>query len=185
MKLEMYTTKKAAKLSVGNWKLVLAIPATFSIALWARADNAYTNHAGNAVAGWPVKLTAKQVTLAELVPDARLSTTNSQLQTSYPLSIFPESEQRRIAADFLLRQGSDGQSGGQIGLLRIPASVKRAIAGADKAMARSRKRAEKGLCTQEESDAFCAKSAAALTSYLEKQVQEGVITPAERQALGR
>jgi len=52
-------------------------------------------------------------------------------------------------------------------------------------MARSRKRAEKGLCTQEESDAFCEKSASALRSYLDKQVKEGVITPAERKALRR
>ena len=52
-------------------------------------------------------------------------------------------------------------------------------------MARSRKRAEKGLCTQEESDAFCAQSEAALKVYLDKQVKEGVITPAERKALGR
>ena len=63
--------------------------------------------------------------------------------------------------------------------------MKRAIAGAEKAMARSRKRAEKGFCTKEESDAFCAKSAAALKSYLDKQVQSGVLTPAERKALGR
>ena len=54
-----------------------------------------------------------------------------------------------------------------------------------KAMARSRKRAEKGLCTQEESDAFCEKSEAALKNYLDKQVKEGTITPAERKALGR
>ena len=91
--------------------------------------------------------------------------------TIYPLSIFPESEQRRIAADF--------------GEPRVPPAVKRAIAGADKAMARSRKRAEKGLCTKDESDAFCEKSAAALRKYLDKQVKEGVITPAERRALGR
>ena len=63
--------------------------------------------------------------------------------------------------------------------------MKRAIAGADKAMARSRKRAEKGLCTQEESDAFCAKSESALKTYLDKQVKEGVITTDERKALGR
>ena len=64
------------------------------------------------------------------------------------------------------------------------ASVKRAIAGAEKAMARSRKRAEKGLCTKEESDAFCVQSAAALRAYLDKQVESGVLTPAERKALG-
>ena len=90
---------------------------------------------------------------------------------AYPLSIFPESEQRRIAADF--------------GEPRVPLAVKRAIAGAEKAMARSRKRAEKGLCTKEESEAFCAKSSAALKAYLDRQVESGAITPAERKALGR
>ena len=153
----------------------------------AFAEGGYTNHAGNVVAGWPVKLTQKEVTLAVRIPDSQLSTTNSQLSTSnikhqtsnfqlsttntYPLSIFPESEQRRIAADF--------------GQPRVPVAVKRAITGAEKAMARSRKRAEKGLCTQEESDAFCEKSASALRSYLDKQVESGTITPAERKALGR
>ena len=165
----------------------------------AGAQPGYTNHAGNVVAGWPVKLTQKEVSLVEGVVtngcqlstnDCRLTTNDNNLSTfqlfnfsttnTYPLSIFPESEQRRIAADFLLRQGS----GGQVGLLRIPDAVKRAITGAEKAMARSRKRAEKGLCTKEESDDFCAKSAAALKSYLDKQVKEGVITPAERKAIG-
>ena len=151
-------------------------------ALSVHAENAYTNHAGNAVAGWPVKLTQKEVVLAEGVSPGRLGgtprpTTNSQLPTpnsqftTYPLSIFPESERRRIAADF--------------GQPRVPVAVKRAITGAEKAMARSRKRAEKGLCTKEESEAFCAKSEAALKSYLDKQVKEGVITPSERKALGR
>ena len=131
----------------------------------AFAEGGYTNHAGNVVAGWPVKLTQKEVTLVEGVATngCQLTTNGSSPSTTnaYPLSIFPESEQRRIAADFLLRQGS----GGQVGLLR--------------------KRAEKGLCTKEESDDFCAKSAAALKSYLDKQVKDGVITPAERKALGR
>ncbi len=130
----------------------------------------YTNHAGNVVSGCPVELTATQVVLEE-----RATPTVS---TAYPLSIFPESEQRRIAADFTLLQG-----GGQVDLLRVPVAVKRAITGAEKAIARSRKRAEKGLCTKEESDAFCEKSEAALRSYLDKQVKEGVITPAERKAL--
>ena len=165
----------------------------------AGAQPGYTNHAGNVVAGWPVKLTAKQVSLAEGVVtngcqlstnDCRLTTSDNNFSTfqpfnfsttnTYPLSIFPESEQRRIAADFLLRQGS----GGQVGLLRVPDAVKRAVAGAEKAMARSRKRAAKGLCTQEESDAFCAKTASALGNYLDRQVKEGVITPAERRAIG-
>lgn len=141
----------------------------------AFAEGGYTNHAGNVVAGWPVKLTQKEVTLVEGVATngCQLTTNGSSLSTTnaYPLSIFPESEQRRIAADF--------------GQPRVPVAVKRAITGAEKAMARSRKRAEKGLCTKEESDDFCAKSAAALKSYLDKQVKEGTITPAERKALGR
>ena len=87
-----------------------------------------------------------------------------------PLSIFPESEQRRIAADF--------------GQPRIPPAVKRAVEGAEKLMARSRKRAEKGLCSKEESEDFCEKSEAALQSYLDKQVESGAITPAERKAIG-
>ena len=155
-------------------------------ALSVHAENAYTNHAGNAVAGWPVKLTQKEVVLAEGGSPGRLGgtprptiTDHPPTSTTYPLSIFPESERRRIAADFVLLQG-----GGQIGLLRVPVAVKRAITGAEKAMARSRKRAEKGLCTKEESEAFCAKSEAALKSYLDKQVKEGTITPAERKAIG-
>ena len=137
----------------------------------------YTNHAGNVIAGWPVKLTATQVVLAERATPA---TNDYRLSTAYPLSIFPESEQRRIAADYLLRQG-----GGQVDLLRVPVAVKRAIVGSEKAMARSRKRAEKGLCTKEESEAFCKKSESALKIYLDKQVESGAITPAERKALGR
>ena len=140
----------------------------------AFAEGGYTNHAGNVVAGWPVKLTQKEVTLVEGVATngCQLTTNGSSPSTTnaYPLSIFPESEQRRIAADF--------------GQPRVPVAVKRAITGAEKAMARSRKRAEKGLCTKEESDDFCAKSAAALRSYLDKQVKDGVITPAERKAIG-
>ena len=140
----------------------------------AFAEGGYTNHAGNVVAGWPVKLTQKEVTLVEGVATngCQLTTNGSSPSTTnaYPLSIFPESEQRRIAADF--------------GQPRVPVAVKRAITGAEKAMARSRKRAEKGLCTKEESDDFCAKSAAALKSYLDKQVKDGVITPAERKAIG-
>ena len=138
--------------------------------------NSYTNHAGNAISGWPVKLTQREVSLAECATpsanDQRPTTNDYQLTTNnYPLSIFPESEQRRIAADF--------------GQPRVPVAVKRAITGAEKAMARSRKRAEKGLCTKEESDDFCAKSEAALKTYLDKQVKEGTITPAERKALRR
>ena len=122
------------------------------------AIGAYTNLAGNVVSGAPVALDRRTVSLSNAVETAR-----------YPLSIFPESEQRRIAADF--------------GQPRVPPAVRRAIDGAEKAMARSRKRAELGLCTKEESEAFCTKSSAALKSYLDRQVQEGAITPAERSKL--
>ena len=124
------------------------------------STHSYTNHAGNVVSGAVVALDARMVTISNATETAKL-----------PLSIFPESEQRRIAAD--------------AGQPRVPVAVKRAIAGAEKAMARSRKRAEKGLCTKEESEAFCAKSETALRSYLDKQVKEGVITTDERKALGR
>ena len=163
-------------------KMIMLCRTILLFALIARAEGGYTNHAGNVVAGWPVKLTATQVTLAERATpatNAQRPTPNDQRPTTYPLSIFPESEQRRIAADFTLLQG-----GGRVDQLRVPVAVKRAISGAEKAMARSRKRAEKGLCSKEESDAFCAKSEAALKSYLDKQVKEGVITPAERKAIG-
>ena len=136
----------------------------------AFAENAYTNHAGNVVAGTVVALDARTTTIS-----------NATERLELPLSIFPESERRRIAADFLIRQGA----GGQTDLLRVPVAVKRAIAGAEKAMARSRKRAEKGLCTKEESEAFCEKSESALKSYLDRQVESGAITPDERKALGR
>ena len=163
----------------------------------APVQQGYTNHAGNVIAGFPTALTPTQVTLSEegrgkslegggkseeVSPDSSLPAPRSTLpaprsslysprSSLYPLSIFPESEQRRIAADF--------------GEPRLPVEVKRAIAGAEKAMARSRKRAEKGLCTKEECEAFCAKSQAALKGYLDKQVESGVITPAERKAVGR
>ena len=141
--------------------------------------NSYTNHAGNVASGVVIALDARMATISNAAETVKL-----------PLSIFPEAEQRRIAADFVLRQGGGSPgtarpTGGQIDLLRVPVAVKRAIAGAEKAMARSRKRAEKGLCSKEESEAFCAKSESALKSYLDKQVKEGTITPAERKALGR
>ena len=139
-----------------------------ALAFSVRAENAYTNHADNVVSGVVIAL------------DARTATISNEMETvTLPLSIFPEPEQRRIAADFAFRQG-----GGQVDLLRVPVAVKRAVAGAEKAMARSRKRAAKGLCTEEESDAFCEESEAALKIYLDKQVESGAITAAERKAIG-
>ena len=161
--------------------LIVVLFSAFVAGAEAEPFNSYTNHAGNAISGWPVKLTQKEVTLADS-KSVNASTNqpfNSSSLTTYPLSIFPESERRRIAADFVILQG-----GGQVELLRIPVAVKRAVAGAEKAMARSRRRAEKGLCTKDESEAFCSKSAAALRRYLDKQVKEGVITPAERKVIG-
>ena len=145
---------------------VVCVLFVFSVALPLFAQPGYTNHAGNVVAGWPVALTPTEVTLG-----TRGQETGDVRRVSYPLSIFPEPEQRRIAADF--------------GEPRLPTAVRRAVEGAEKAMARSRKRAEKGLCTKEESEAFCAKSEAALRTYLDRQVESGVITPAERKSLGR
>ena len=174
-------------MGIGNISTLAMFIVGVFVSTCAVAEPGYTNHAGNVVSGWPVKLTATHVVLAEggspgrlggtprPTANSRLPTHNSQLPTpnsqltTYPLSIFPASEQRRIAADF--------------GQPRVPVAVKRAITGAEKAMARSRKRAEKGLCTKEESEAFCAKSEAALKRYLDKQVKEGVITPAERKTL--
>ncbi len=138
-------------------------------ALSACAENAYTNPAGNVASGVVVALDARTATISNATETLKL-----------PLSIFPEPEQRRIAADYVLGHPEMGTAA-----LRVPIAVKRAIAGAEKAMARSRKRAEKGLCSKEESEAFCAKSESALKSYLDKQVKEGTITPAERKALGR
>ena len=156
-------------IGIGNISTLAAFVIGVFFSTCAFAEPAYTNHAGNVASGVVVALDARTATISNAAETVKL-----------PLSIFPESEQRRIAADFVLRQG-----GGQVDRLRVPVAVKRAVAGAEKAMARSRKRAEKGLCSKEESDAFCAKSEAALKSYLDKQVKEGVITPAERKALGR
>ena len=171
----------------------VAFLSSLIFAFSVRAEYCYTNHAGNLVLGCPVELTRTQVVLSEDAPLNQTTTdgldgtfqrfNSSTVQpstTAYPLSIFPESEQRRIAADFALRQGS-----GQVDMLRIPLDVKRAVEGAKRAIVRSRKRAEKGLCPKEESDAFCAQSAAALTAYLDKQEEKGVITQAERAALER
>ena len=129
----------------------------------AQAEGGYTNHAGNVVSGRPVALAAREVTLA-------VGEAEGQAQRCvYPLAIFPESEQRRIAADF--------------GSPRVPLAVRQALSGARKALERSRARAAKGLCTDAERDAFTAKTVAALRQYLDRQVESGVITPSERAAL--
>ena len=123
------------------------------------AYGAYTNLADNVISGVPIKLDRREVTLSNSVEVATL-----------PLSIFPESEKRRLAVDF----GST---------LFIPPAVMRAMESNDKAIARSRKRLEKGLCTEDASNDFCEKSLAARKRYLDRQVNSGVITTAERKLL--
>ena len=144
-------------------------PQLFNSQLFNFSTNSYTNHAGNAVSGVVVALDSRTATISNATETVKL-----------PLSIFPELEQRRIAADYVVGHPEMGTAA-----LRVPVAVKRAVTGAEKAMTRSRKRAEKGLCSKEESDAFCEKSESAIKSYLDKQVKEGVITPAERKALRR
>ena len=123
MKVEKSIPRRLQR--VARRAFILPVVSISLFAASAFAEGGYTNHAGNVVAGWPVKLTQKEVTLAEGTTNSQLSTFNFQLSTTnaYPLSIFPESEQRRIAADF--------------GQPRVPVAVKRAITGAEKAMARS------------------------------------------------
>lgn len=126
--------------------------------LAAAQQPGYTNHAGNVVEGTVVAL------------DARTATFSNATETLIlPLSIFPESEQRRLAADF--------------GQPRLPEAVRRAVDGANRAIARSRKRAEKGLCSPEESADFIARTQSSLSAYLDRQLSTGTITPAERAAL--
>ena len=54
----------------------------------------YTNHAGNVVAGWPVKLTSTQVALAERTTpsatDYRLTTNDNNLSTFQPFNHQPQ-----------------------------------------------------------------------------------------------
>ena len=51
----------------------------------AFAEGGYTNHAGNVVAGWPVKLTQKEVALAEgvVTNDCQLTTNGCSHSTSH------------------------------------------------------------------------------------------------------
>ena len=123
------------------------------------STGSYTNHAGNPIPGVVIALDSHTVTLS-----------NATETLTLPLSIFPESEQRRLAADF--------------GAPRVPLAVRQAVAGAEKAMSRSRKRAELGLCTPEESASFCTRTESSLRTYLDSQLSSGAITPAERTALG-
>ena len=146
---------------------IYALGVVISI-LSARAEQpAYTNHAGYAVSGYVVALGEKKATFS-----------NDVEQVTLPLSIFPEAEKRRIAADYVLAYPEAGAS-----MLRVPDDVRRSVKANAKAQQRSRLRADKGLCTKEESDEFCEKSSAALTSFLDGKVRSGVITASESRAL--
>lgn len=149
-------------------KPVLTALVLLAISSPARAENCYTNHAGNVISGVVITLEERKTTISNDIEIVKV-----------PLSIFPEQEQRRIVADYILAHPEKGNAA-----LRIPVAVKRAVAGAEKSMARSRKRAEKGLCSKEDSDEFCRKAESALKSYLDNLVIDGTITPAERNALG-
>ena len=139
-----------------------------TLALPARAEQpAYTNHAGYAVSGIVIALDATTTTIS-----------NETESVSVPLSIFPETERRRLAADYVLAHPEAGASA-----LLIPEEVRRAVDANAKAIRRSRLRAEKGLCTQEESDSFCSSARAALDAWLDEKEKAGVLLPSERNAL--
>ena len=125
----------------------------------------YTNHAGVVIAAMPVRIEARHVTLSNAVETVRC-----------PLSVFPEAERRRIAADLALRAGDAS-------VLLIPADVRRALEGHAKAIRRNRLRVAKGLCSEEESKAQEERSRTARKAYLDRQVSEGRISEAERAAL--
>ena len=155
------------KESLRSWRRLCAL-CVLTLALPARAERpAYTNHAGYAVSGVVIALDATTTTIS-----------NETESVTVPLSIFPETERRRLAADYVLTHPEAGVSA-----LLVPEEVRRAVDANAKAIRRSRLRAEKGLCTQEESDAFCASARAALDAWLDEKEKAGVLLPSERNAL--
>ncbi len=156
------------KESLRSWRRLCAL-CVLTLALPARAERpAYTNHAGYAVSGAVIALDATTTTIS-----------NETESVSVPLSIFPETERRRIAADYVLAHPGAG-----VGALLVPDEVRRAVDANARAVRRSRLRAEKGLCTQDESDAFCARSRAALDAWLDERLKAGILLPSERKAIG-
>lgn len=127
----------------------------------------YTNHAGFAVSGAAVRLDRREVVVS-----------NAAETVTLPLSAFPVAERRRIAADYVLGHPEAGT-----GALLVPDDVRKAVDANEKALRRARLRAEKGLCTRNESDDFCAESSAALDAWLHDKVKRGELLPAERRAL--
>ena len=164
--------------------------AIVAMATVARADShqgGYTNHAGNVIAGWPVALTKTHVSLSEEVrgkseegggkseETSSLPAPTSSLQpprsTLYPLSIFPPSERRRIAADF--------------GEPILPRKVANAEAGVQREVRRALKRGEKGLIGKDEAEKNANDLRAAFGMYLDASARDGVITESEKRAVMR
>lgn len=144
---------RSARSRVGGLAILLALP---HLALAQQPG--YTNHAGNRIPGQVVALDARTVTLSNALETMTL-----------PLAIFPETERRRLAADF--------------GHPLLPPPIQRAVTAAEKAIARSRQRAAKGLCSPEESAAFISRTRSSLSAYLDAQLSSGLLTPSERSAL--
>lgn len=138
----------------------------FLLPLASLAD-AYTNHADIVVSGVPVALNAKAVSLS-----------NAFETVTVPLSIFPERERRRLVADYVRLHPEVG-----VEALLIPRDIRRAVEGNASSVRRSQNRAAKDLCTKEESAEYCAKARAALKRYLDRQMSEGRLLPAERALL--
>ena len=146
-------------------KLVLMTGAIVAMAAVAWADShqgGYTNHAGNVIAGWPVALTKTHVTLGEC---------GAPLGETYPLSIFPQSERRRIAADF--------------GEPILPRKVANAEAGVRREVRRALKRGEKGLIGKDEAEQNANDLRGAFKMYLDASARDGVITETEKRAVMR
>ena len=63
MKVEELKLRRLQRVS--RRAAILSVSFLSIVAASAFAEGGYTNHAGNVVAGWPVKLTKTQVSLAE------------------------------------------------------------------------------------------------------------------------
>lgn len=92
-------------------------------------------------------------------------------EETYPLSVFPQSERRRIAADF--------------GEPILPRKVANAEAGVQREVRRALKRGEKGLIGKEESEKNANDLRAAFGMYLDASARDGVITESEKRAVMR
>lgn len=145
---------------------MLMTGAIVALATFARADShqgGYTNHAGNVIAGWPVALTKTHVTLGECGGGTQ--------GVTYPLSIFPQGERRRIAADF--------------GEPILPRKVANAEAGVQREVRRALKRGEKGLIGKDEAEKNASDLRGAFRMYLDASARDGVITESEKRAVMR